>query len=148
MMKFLEICLRRKLVTPKLLHAWFGINLVYSYLAFNSNRVKDTEKVWHHGVGGMYAGIHNRFMLGPRAWLGGGLGLAGGSLALTLRNNFGGIPLRKYQYYVYRHIQLVMDLYQNGQLSAPQAEFKLYHKMLLIYPLAPPLYIYPEYISP
>jgi len=98
---------------------------------------EDTEKVWHHGVGGMYAGIHNRFMLGPRAWLiggvvGGGLGLAGGSLALTLRNNFGGIPLREYQYY--RHIQLVMeDLYQNGELPAPPGEFELYHKMPLIY---------------
>jgi hypothetical protein len=28
-MKFCEICLRRKLVTSKLLHAWFGINLVF-----------------------------------------------------------------------------------------------------------------------
>lgn len=89
------------------------------------------EKAWHLVAGSSFAGANNRVMLGPRAFIGGGL--VGGALGLAvlpiilLLREIG--DLRTFQEIRYTcHVREVMEeMYEKQRLPAPPKQFELYH---------------------
>ena len=93
--------------------------------------VDNEEKLWHIVVGAAFAGANDRIILGPRAFLVGGLlggclGSVMGILYLQLWKAAGLATLRERRFH--RTIQEVMEeMYEDRRLPAPPKQFQLYN---------------------
>jgi len=108
-----------------------GFMAVFTGVSICLSVVENEEKLWHLAAGAAFAGANNRTMLGPRAFLVGGLvggflGMGFGSIVISLKRISGIATLREKRYH--RHVQEVMeDMYEEQLLPAPPRQFALYN---------------------
>ena len=108
-----------------------GFMAVFMGTSMSLSTLEDEEKYWHVVVGAALAGAHNRFLLGPRAFLVGGLvgavlGVGFGALAIAGWRLAGLATMKEKRYH--RYVQEVMeDMYEDKVLPAPPRQFQLYN---------------------
>lgn len=94
---------------------------------------ENEEKLWHMCAGASFAGANNRIMLGPRAFvvgglIGGFLGLGLGAIQISLKRLAGLATLKEKRYH--RHVQEIMEeMYEDKRLPAPPRQFELYNEV-------------------
>lgn len=108
-----------------------GFMAVFSGTSTLLSVAENEEKLWHIVAGAAFAGANNRIILGPRAFLVGGLiggflGMGFGAIVISMKRASGLATLREKRFHC--HIQEVMeDMYEDKRLPAPPRQFELYN---------------------